>query len=162
MTPAPRPRPPAPLPVCTGAEHGTPNAVCRHAGCAAAAGPDGLCGGHRAAQMILRDRAMRSPRQRPPAVEGAGGPYDALAGALAAHDAPWRKAAACRGRAAVMFPTHTGPGHRVDYRPALALCATCPVAAPCRAAGADEPDGVWGGTTPAMRRHLDREGRGPL
>lgn len=56
-----------------------------------------------------------------------------------------------------MFPVLAGPGHRVNYGPGLVLCASCPVATSCRAAGANEPAGVWGGTTPAMRRRLARE-----
>ncbi|MHB1554603.1 MAG: WhiB family transcriptional regulator [Acidimicrobiales bacterium] len=39
---------------------------------------------------------------------------------------------------------------------ALALCGACPVVEPCRAAGAREPDGVWGGTTPRDRRRARR------
>lgn len=102
--------------------------------------------------MALRRQMAGLPRQWSSAVRRAGDPYDALAAALAVRGAPWRQGAACRGRTGVMFPALAGTGHPADYAPALALCARCPVAEPCRAAGTEEPAGVWGGTTPAMRR----------
>lgn len=39
---------------------------------------------------------------------------------------------------------------------AVQLCSTCPVTEHFRAAGDDEPDGIWGGIprSPAMRRAL--------
>jgi hypothetical protein len=62
----------------------------------------------------------------------------------------WRAQAACRGRVETMHPNGRGT-KQVDYRAALALCARCPVLAPCREAGASEKLGVWGGTTPSQR-----------
>jgi len=56
----------------------------------------------------------------------------------------WHERAVCRGRASTMFPTST-QGVALDYRPALALCAVCPVLDRCRAASAKEAHGVWGG-----------------
>ena len=61
----------------------------------------------------------------------------------------WRDAAACKGDTATMFSDFPA------YGPALAVCAGCPVIVPCRRAGADEPWGVWGGTTPEERGFMN-------
>ncbi|MDA8183587.1 MAG: WhiB family transcriptional regulator [Actinomycetota bacterium] len=77
---------------------------------------------------------------------------DELAALTVTREAPRRHLAACRGRSAVMFPEPVRGGPpAATYGPALALCAGCPVVEPCRTAGAGEPAGVWGGTTPADR-----------
>ena len=69
---------------------------------------------------------------------------------VAAREQSWRTAAACHGQTERMFPAGVH-GYPVDHGPALALCATCPVAGPCRQAGANEHYGVWGGTSPQER-----------
>jgi len=97
--------------------------------------------------------AAGAPPQATPGPRHAGDPYAILAEVVATRAAPWRARAACRGQPEVMHPEHVGSGRRpADYGPALALCATCPVVEPCRAAGAPEALGVWGGTIPAQRR----------
>jgi len=48
-------------------------------------------------------------------------------------------------------------GRPADYTAALAICERCPVVDECRAAGAHEPEGVWGGTTPNGRRRARRQ-----
>jgi WhiB family redox-sensing transcriptional regulator len=61
----------------------------------------------------------------------------------------WRKQAACRGTdPAVFFPD--GATWRA-VRPAKIMCFTCPVAAECGEANADEPFGIFGGTDDADR-----------
>ncbi len=37
------------------------------------------------------------------------------------------------------------------YRPALKICAECPIRALCAKVGKEQPFGVWGGTTPRDR-----------
>ena len=79
----------------------------------------------------------------------------------------WRDSAACPDADSdVFFPvgergTNLGNGRREpDYRAALAICARCPVQAPCldtallmeRTAGGRH--GVWGGTTPQQRAQM--------
>lgn len=62
----------------------------------------------------------------------------------------WRSHAACADHDPELF--HLNPGE--NPRAALAICATCPVIAPCRA-WADEigdDDAILGGTTPKQRR----------
>ena len=62
----------------------------------------------------------------------------------------WHERAACRNpddpaaAAALMFPTSTR-GRAIDYRAALAICATCTVKPQCAKAGRNETNGVWGG-----------------
>jgi WhiB family redox-sensing transcriptional regulator len=66
---------------------------------------------------------------------------------VADRSASWRHRAACRGMPDLFFPAgYTDP---VPVARAKAVCATCPVARPCR----DEADidGIWGGTTPRER-----------
>jgi len=68
----------------------------------------------------------------------------------------WRSLAACRGHTEVMFPDRPQGTNAIDFLPALTICDACPVVEPCRAAGAGEAYGVWGGTTPAGRRRAAR------
>lgn len=69
----------------------------------------------------------------------------------------WYDDAACRGMdPAVFFPDHHG-----DHRAALAVCATCPVAAHClleAMAVGTSLHGIWGGTTERRRRQLRKQG----
>ena len=136
------PLPPSPLP-----------ATCRRSGCAApATGPDGLCAGHAERQLALRAVVDARGPETHPWGSGTSAGLAAFLAAVNLDGAPWRRDAACRGMTAAMFPeTRSGWPAAAVYGPALALCAGCPVAGPCRAAGAREHHGVWGGTTPADR-----------
>lgn len=125
-------------------------ATCRVGGCPApATGTDGLCETHGAQQKRRRAEAERVGPA--PAARDLAAAFDALADVVAAREAPWRRLAACRGRTDVMFPAMRSGGMAPDYGPAVELCAGCPVIEPCRVAGAREPAGMWGGTTPAER-----------
>jgi WhiB family transcriptional regulator, redox-sensing transcriptional regulator len=68
----------------------------------------------------------------------------------------WHSAAACRGRPPELW---FGGRGEVDYRPARAICARCPVRGPCLewALTENETIGLWAGTTPRQRRRLRRE-----
>ena len=46
-----------------------------------------------------------------------------------------------------------------DYSRAFAICSRCEVRATCAAAGAEEPDGMWGGTMPLERGFMPGGGR---
>lgn len=74
-----------------------------------------------------------------------------------------REDAACREHPAEWF---TGPHAPGDTRRAIDVCTTCPVRKPCldAALGIDVSAdiGIWGGTTPATRRRLRREGLAPV
>ena len=62
----------------------------------------------------------------------------------------WHARAACRGMTDVMFPVgDVGKGR--DTASAMLLCARCGVRVECRAYGANEPDGVWGGQYVGVR-----------
>lgn len=63
----------------------------------------------------------------------------------------WQANAACRGADTGLFFPVGDHGLQPDYRPALAICAGCPVMDDCREASAREPFGVWGGTVPEER-----------
>ncbi len=67
---------------------------------------------------------------------------------------PWMASAACRDRPEVdFFPAAPRRGEAPDVGPALAVCATCPVADECRAyAVANAEVGVWGATTDRDRQ----------
>ena len=126
--------------------------TCRRGGCSApAVGSFGLCKAHEASQRAVRVK-IKAPEHRKPYPSHADAAFRFAANLAAARTAPWRATAACHGKSDVMFPATTpGRGHPTDYTAALALCAGCPVIEPCRDAGAHEPDGVWGGTTPSDR-----------
>lgn len=64
----------------------------------------------------------------------------------------------------VFFPPQSRPGERLDYGPALAVCARCPVTEPCLADAIRYDDtghvyGVRGGKTPAQRKRLKADMR---
>ena len=62
----------------------------------------------------------------------------------------WHARAACHGMTEVMFPVgDVGKGR--DTASAMLLCARCGVRVECRAYGANEPDGVWGGQYVGVR-----------
>lgn len=76
-------------------------------------------------------------------------------------DASWTDQAACREPGIdpeLFFPvSESGPAmHQIAL--AKAICAHCPVSAPCRswALRAGEPAGIWGGTTSDERQLLRR------
>jgi WhiB family transcriptional regulator, redox-sensing transcriptional regulator len=46
-----------------------------------------------------------------------------------------------------------------DSRAARRICAACPVQTTCRAAGWNEPYGIWGGLTEDDRRKAKRHAR---
>ena len=120
--------------------------MCRRTGCAEPAAIDGLCAAHERHQLALRATAARTSG-------GHAFPVPAwLSDLAAAREAPWRARAACHGLTATMYPEAVrGASSEETYAEALALCATCPVAVPCLAAGARERHGMWGGTTPRQR-----------
>lgn len=68
--------------------------------------------------------------------------------------ADWRSRGECLEHEPELF----FPNAADDPSPAIAVCRTCPVQAPCLAAALDsgECDGVWGGTTPGERRAMRR------
>ena len=68
----------------------------------------------------------------------------------------WHADAACRGQTDVMFPV-AERGHRLDTSAARALCARCPVQAPCAERGRTERYGVWGGGGSSSGRVRQRE-----
>jgi WhiB family transcriptional regulator, redox-sensing transcriptional regulator len=83
----------------------------------------------------------------------------ATVAALVGGHGDWQADAACRGlNAALFFDTDTGRGRTKPAREAQAkaVCVTCPVLARCRdwALRVREPDGVWGGLSPAEREQL--------
>ena len=59
----------------------------------------------------------------------------------------WQLSGACRGHDAELWFADDPAA----IAAAQAVCAGCPVLARCAEAGADEPDGVWGGV-PAVER----------
>jgi DNA-binding transcriptional ArsR family regulator len=67
----------------------------------------------------------------------------------------WHADAACRGQTDVMFPV-AEHGHRLDTYTARALCARCPVQAPCAEQGRTERYGVWGGSSIGRVRQRER------
>jgi WhiB family redox-sensing transcriptional regulator len=142
----PQVRPPARLGWSGKAPETTRAPVCRRTGCSAPAGGDGLCPVHHGRQL-----AARAAVEARSGVTSSHVPVPAwLAEVAAAREAPWRARAACRGMTAAMYAV-AERGRPADYGAALALCGECPVVEACRAAGAHEPEGVWGGTTPAER-----------
>ncbi len=68
----------------------------------------------------------------------------------------WHADAACRGQTDVMFPV-AEHGRRLDTSAARALCARCPVQAPCAEQGRTERYGGWGGTGSGSGRMRQRE-----
>lgn len=72
-------------------------------------------------------------------------------------DPEWRRQAACRGASTgIFFPQ---PGE--DVRPAIAVCAGCPVREPCLAfALQSSQPGVWGGKSEKERRRIQGRRKG--
>ena len=75
----------------------------------------------------------------------------------------WTEQAACADHDPDLFFPHPTEDDKLDA--AKAICRTCPVIAQCRAAGAREPYGVWGGQseedrTGAVRRRPGRPKQG--
>ncbi|GAA2897095.1 WhiB family transcriptional regulator [Nonomuraea rubra] len=68
-------------------------------------------------------------------------------------DLYWTSRAACRATDPDLFFPLTWDGR---HQPAMRICSNCAVRPRCLewALEAGEPDGVWGGTTPAERRRL--------
>lgn len=69
----------------------------------------------------------------------------------------WRTDAACQG----LDPDIFYPADDDEAEMAKAVCATCPVQAPCleHALGLREKEGVWGGCTERERRRIIRQRR---
>jgi WhiB family transcriptional regulator, redox-sensing transcriptional regulator len=73
----------------------------------------------------------------------------------------WHDMAACRyADPALFFPE---PGHRDTTAEARAICARCPVFAPCYgfAEATGQIYGIWAGTTQQERRAMRRTARLP-
>lgn len=64
----------------------------------------------------------------------------------------WHRDAACRGMDAKIFYPHSYE----SAKPALTVCADCPVREQCDEAGKSDVFGIWGGKTAADRRHERR------
>jgi WhiB family redox-sensing transcriptional regulator len=78
-------------------------------------------------------------------------------------DGDWHALASCRGESTETFypPDRArGNARRLSERRAKQICESCPVLLPCRryAVDAQEPHGIWGGTTPEERGLLRRGG----
>lgn len=73
---------------------------------------------------------------------------------LLGDDQPWAAFAACRDVDSALF----FPGQDGDPRPALRVCAGCPVSAECLewALETRQRFGIWGGATERDRRRLLR------
>ena len=74
-------------------------------------------------------------------------------------DAGWRSAAACRSSDPdLFFPVSSAGIAQREIAEALAVCARCPVQAPCRefALRTRQQHGIWGGMTEHERRQLWR------
>lgn len=69
----------------------------------------------------------------------------------------WRDRAACQDAPSDLFFPEQGE----SYAQARAICAGCPVLAPCLAYAlrTRQPEGMWGGTTPRERGRLRRLAR---
>lgn len=61
------------------------------------------------------------------------------------------------------YPEREQPNGRADHRPALTICARCPVQLDClrHALEHDERYGVWGGTTEDQRAQMRKLRRKP-
>lgn len=63
----------------------------------------------------------------------------------------WHALAVCRGEPVALFFPEPGILPITGSSVARTLCARCPVRRACADAGAEEPDGIWGGTAPEER-----------
>jgi WhiB family transcriptional regulator, redox-sensing transcriptional regulator len=103
-----------------------------------------------------RDGAVSTPERNAPATSGG----DALV-FMFRHvvEAGWRSAAACRlSDPDLFFPVSSAGIAQREIAEALAVCARCPVQAPCRefALRTRQQHGIWGGMTEHERRRLWR------
>jgi hypothetical protein len=98
---------------------------------------------------------MVIPRQPDRLVVDGGHVSLAHVAGIAGRRPSWWTDAACRGVGSAAFFLDRGG----DTRPALALCAGCPVIAECAAAGAAEEFGIWAGTTPTERKAIAKARR---
>lgn len=74
--------------------------------------------------------------------------------------APWRRRAACHDKTDLFYPDN--PAACGAYDAAKAVCARCPVSAPClefamETERSDGRHGVYGGTTPSERDRISAE-----
>jgi WhiB family transcriptional regulator, redox-sensing transcriptional regulator len=108
------------------------------------------------AARLSRDAAVNKPERN--AAETLGG--DALVFMLRRSvEAGWRSAAACRlSDPDLFFPVSSVGIAQREIAEALAVCASCPVQAPCRefALRTRQRHGIWGGMTEDERRQLWR------
>lgn len=70
----------------------------------------------------------------------------------ASNDQPWRRDAACRGFNPEIW--HPAPADTRTAAAAVKICRGCTARPQCLAAHLDQPDGIWGGLTPAERAGL--------
>ena len=74
---------------------------------------------------------------------------------LVPHRPAWQRRAACRGLGFDHFIIDRSPDAARRVREALEVCRTCPVTEQCLAYALDNDfPGVWGGTTPSVRRRM--------
>lgn len=66
----------------------------------------------------------------------------------------WSVDAACRDMDPDAF--FVPRGSRTMATEAKAICQGCPIRERCLERGLDEPEGIWGGTTPRERREINR------
>ena len=105
---------------------------------------------------LARDAAVNKPERNAPETLG----RDALV-FMFPHlvEAGWRSAAACRSSDPdLFFPVSSVGIAQREVAEALAVCARCPVQAPCRefALRTRQLHGIWGGLTEHERRQLWR------
>lgn len=83
-------------------------------------------------------------------------------GAATRRDRAWRDRAACRTADPDLFFPDPSDADTAAYTIAT-WCAPCPVREDCLTAALALPrlDGIWGGLTPADRRHRQRRSRPP-
>lgn len=70
----------------------------------------------------------------------------------------WHKYAACRGLDVNLFFPEKGVS-RIQMANVKAVCSRCVVASSCldyAVSQSDDPEGIWGGTSPRERRELRR------
>ena len=108
------------------------------------------------AARLAQGAAMNKPERNAP--ETLGG--DALVFMFRrVIEAGWRSAAACRSSDPdLFFPVSFAGIAQREIAEALAVCARCPVQAPCRefALRTRQQHGIWGGMTEHERRRLWR------
>ena len=104
------------------------------------------------AARLARDAAVNKPERNAPRTPGG----DALVFVVRpVVEAGWRSAAACRwSDPDLFFPVSSAGITQREIAEALAVCARCPVQAPCRefALRTRQQHGIWGGLTEDERR----------